>query len=58
MQGELTLLIDDRMSGVSAALETNDDVVLFRQQIDHTALAFISPVNTHDCAVFHVFASC
>ena len=40
---------------LSAFLETNDDIVLFRQKIDHAALAFISPVDAHDCAVFHVF---
>ena len=54
---EFTLLVDDGMAGVPAALETDDHVVVLRQQIDHTALAFISPVDAHDCAVTHKCAS-
>ena len=57
MQGELPVLVDDRMPRVAAALIAHDDVVFLRQQIDHAALAFIAPVDAYNCAVIHAIAS-
>ena len=44
MQGELAVLIDDGMARVRTALETNDYVALFRQQVRDLALALVAPV--------------
>jgi hypothetical protein len=53
MQFESSVLVDHVMSDIAAALETNDDVKGFGKQVDHPALAFISPVDTHDRCARH-----
>ena len=50
IEDELALLVDDRVTGVVAALITADDVIILREQIDHAALALIAPVCSHDCS--------
>ena len=54
MERKLSLVIDDRMAGIAAALIANNHVIVFREQIDHTALSFIAPVDAYDCAVCHI----
>ena len=49
IQDELALVVDDGVPRVVAALIAADDVIVGREQIDHTALAFIAPVDSHDC---------
>ena len=51
MQGKFAVLIDDRMAGVAAALIAHHDIVVLRQQIHHTSLALIAPVDSHDCTI-------
>ena len=36
------------MTGVRAALETGDDVKVFREQIDDLALALVAPLGPYD----------
>ena len=42
---ELVALADDRVAGVVAALEANDDVGLLGNQVDDLALALIAPLG-------------
>ena len=49
VQGKLPIRVDHGMAGVPAALIAHHDVILLRQQIHHASLAFISPVDAHDC---------
>ena len=51
MQGKLPVLVDHGVSGVTASLKAYDDIILFRQQVDHTALSFIAPVDPNDRTV-------
>ena len=53
MQGKFAVLIDDRMTGVAAALIANDDIIVLGQQVYHPALALVAPVDANDCAVSH-----
>ena len=50
IQDELTLIIYHGVACVVAALIADNDVVIFREQIDHAALALIAPVCSHDCS--------
>ena len=54
VQSELAVFVDDRMAGVPAALIADHDVKPLRQQIHHPALAFVSPVDSHDCRTCHI----
>ena len=50
IQDELALIIYHGVACVVAALIADNDVVIFREQIDHAALALIAPVCSHDCS--------
>ncbi len=50
VQNELAALVLDRMTCVVAALIACNDVILLADQVDHTTLAFIAPVDTRDCS--------
>jgi hypothetical protein len=39
------------MTGISASLESDYDIIVFRKKVYHTAFAFISPVDPHDRAI-------
>ena len=40
-----------RVAGVVAALEANDDIGVVGKQIDDLALALVTPLGTDDCDV-------
>ena len=48
MQGEAAQIVDDRVAGVAAALEADDDIGRSCQGIGDLALAFISPGGADD----------
>jgi len=51
---DMFLVIDhERVAGVVAALKTHHTVSLFREEIDHLALALISPLGTDNNNVRH-----
>ena len=50
VQDELALVVYHGVACVVAALIADNDVVIFREQIDHAALALIAPVCSHDCS--------
>lgn len=50
VQDELALVVYNGVAGVIAALIADNDIVLFREQVDHTALALIAPVGSNDCS--------
>ena len=54
MQGKLAVFVHNGVTGVVAALIAADDVVFSGDQVDHTTLALVAPVDTHNCAVAHV----
>ena len=53
MESELAVFIDYGMAGISAALVPNDIVISLGQKIDHTAFAFVAPVDSYNCTVTH-----
>ena len=53
MKCKLSFFIDYGMSRVAAALKTNDHIIIFGEQIDHTAFSFVTPVDSYDCTVCH-----
>ena len=53
VQGEFAVFIDNGMPGVAAALVADDHVIIRREQVYHTALAFVAPVNANDRCVCH-----
>ena len=48
------IFVHNGVTGVVAALIAADDVVFSGDQVDHTTLALVAPVDTHNCAVAHV----
>ena len=57
MKRKLSFFIDNSMSCVAATLIANDHVIQLCQQINHSSLAFIAPVNTDNHTVAHWSAS-
>ncbi len=51
VEGKFALLVDHRVSGVAAALIADDHVVILGDQVYHTALALVAPVDAHNGAV-------
>ncbi|CDD61063.1 putative uncharacterized protein [Clostridium sp. CAG:505] len=48
IQYKFALIVDNRMSCVIAALITADDIIFLRKQVDHTAFAFVTPVDANN----------
>ena len=48
---------DDRVAGVVAALEADDDVGVLGEQVDDLALALIAPLGADDHDAWHVRVS-
>ena len=53
MQGEFSVLIHHRMSRVVPALIADHNIIIFSDQVDHTAFAFITPVDTNNSTDCH-----
>ena len=53
MKGEFSPVIHYGMARVASSLKPDDDIVVFREKIDHPALSFITPVDAYYCAVSH-----
>ena len=51
MEGEPALFVDDGVPGVSAALIADHHVVVLGDQVHHTALALVAPVDAHNGAI-------
>ena len=51
MQRKLAKLVYDGVAGVAAALKSHDDIIIFREQVDHAALALVAPVDAYNCTV-------
>ena len=49
MKIEFAVFIDNGMTGVAAALKTDNDIEILRQQVDHPAFAFVAPVDAYNC---------
>src|SRR5205814_1637572 len=54
---ELAQIVDDGVAGIVTTLIANDEVRVFGKIIHHPALAFVSPIATHDDPNRH-FSSC
>ena len=53
MKGEFAVLIHDGVARVVAALIPADDVIISCNEVNHTALALVAPVDAYDRAVAH-----
>ena len=51
MEGELALFVDDGVPGVPAALVADHHIVVLGNQVHHTALALVAPVDAHNGAI-------
>ena len=51
-QRDLGIADDDLMPGIISAAKSGDDIIVGRIQIDDAALAFVTPLNTHDYVGF------
>ena len=51
MQRKLAELVYDGVACVAAALKSHDDIIIFREQVDHSALALVAPVDAYNCTV-------
>ena len=51
MKREFAVFVYDGVTGVSAALISDDDIIAAGQQIYHSAFALVAPVYTHDSTV-------
>ena len=58
VQDEGALVIDDGVACIIAALIATDNVIIGGKQVHHTALAFISPVDSNDCGQHLIFPFC
>ena len=47
---EPALVVDDGVACVIAALIADDDIILFREQVYHSALSLVAPVCSYDCS--------
>ena len=54
VQCETTVLIDNRMTGVASALETDDDVRLLGQHVCNLTFTLVAPVGANDSS-YHSF---
>ena len=53
IQRKCAVVVFDGVSCIVAALVTNNNVIFFRNEVNHSALALIAPVDAHDGACFH-----
>ena len=51
MQRKLAELVYDGVACVAASLKSHDDIIFFREQVDHAALALVAPVDAYNCTV-------
>ena len=50
VEHELAALVLDGVTGVVAALIAGNNVIILAEQVDHTTLALVTPVDTGDCS--------
>ena len=48
IQDKFAFFVDDGVAGVVSALIPHDNIVLFAEQVHHTALALVAPVYAGD----------
>ena len=58
VENELALVVDNGVPRIVAALIADDDVVVLGKQVNHSALAFVTPVDAYDrrklrCLICH-----
>ena len=53
VQAEFAVLVDDGVTGVAAALITDDNIIVLGYQIDHAALALVAPVDAYNRTIRH-----
>ena len=53
VQGELAELVDHGVAGVAAALITDYHVIVLGDEVHHTALALVTPVDAYNGAIRH-----
>ena len=58
VQDEGSLVIDNGMARIIAALIAADNVIVGGKQVHHAALAFISPVDSNDCGQHLIIPFC
>ena len=49
MKRKFAVIVFDRVTGVAASLESDDDIARFGEHIGYLALAFIAPISTYYC---------
>ena len=49
IENEFSLLVYNGVSCVIAALITRNDIILFAEKVNHSALSFVAPVDSNNC---------
>ena len=59
VQGKFAVLVDDGVTGVSAALVTDDHIIVLGQKVYHPSLSLVTPVDTHNgtVGICHIYQS-
>ena len=57
MQGEFSIIAEDRMPSVGPALETDHHIGPLRKHVRDLSFSLIAPVGAHDC-FDHLDSSC
>ena len=50
VKGKFSVIVDDSVTSVAAALETNDNVGFLCQHICDLAFSLVAPVGAYDCS--------
>ena len=51
VQSKFAVFIDDGVSRVAAALIAHDNVIVGADEVDHAALALVTPVDADNCSI-------
>ena len=57
MKCKLSIVVDNRMSGICSSLKADDDIGLLCEHVRNLTFSLISPVSTYYC-FYHNISSC
>ena len=58
MQRKFAVVVDDRMTGVGAALKADDHIAVVCENVGDFTLTLVAPVGAYDCFYHDGFLLC
>ena len=55
MKREFSVVVDDSVAGISAALKADNDVTFFGEDVSDLSLSLVAPVSAYNC-FYHSFS--